>query len=462
MLGREATRLQASTLFLVMATELEEFELDLYGIKPVTPLAKESAKTPPPNAHAQKYRDLVTENAALSQMRAVWLKTYRFERQQKANMFIQLCVPMAAVLWIVGFTFLFFVLERFLSGLVSFDFGDSWGDPISLEQGCPATAGASPNNCFYERLLFTDNLSPVPAGTRPQTGAGSGFLGAYEHGPYAFSNNASVVQSPAWDEFASRRVMQRYIYEQDRERELARSLDSGDEFPADDTTYLVPLAAVEFRRLSGAGADPELEYTLHSNEFSTVVLDSAGFPYDYPGDRLLMKITHQLATRLASYSGGASWSLAHHYMPLARDEIDFASIIGFIALPAYVLALQIALPSMVFSIVKEKEERLLELQRMLGLPMRIYYLVAALWNSAVYLVVVFLFVSVGAAARIRVFTQGFAVILPVLLTWGGAQISMAFFYSSIMQSAVLSAVVLNLGVFVGAIVGLSLGEAPAW
>eukprot|EP00727_Mastigamoeba_balamuthi_P010040 m51a1_g5659 hypothetical protein (868) ;mRNA; f:894559-897621 len=107
--------------------------------------------------------------------------------------------------------------------------------------------------------------------------------------------------------------------------------------------------------------------------------------------------------------------------------IDFGSYIFAYLTP---FALSFLVPVFVYTIVHEKQQRLREMMKMMGLKMGMYWSINFVYDCMLYFIVVIVYIAIGLAFRLRVFTQTAGHIqFFVYAGWGLSQISFAFLLS---------------------------------
>eukprot|EP01121_Diplochlamys_sp_Union-15-3_P000931 TRINITY_DN10786_c0_g1_i6.p1 TRINITY_DN10786_c0_g1~~TRINITY_DN10786_c0_g1_i6.p1 ORF type:complete len:784 (+),score=104.40 TRINITY_DN10786_c0_g1_i6:45-2354(+) len=115
--------------------------------------------------------------------------------------------------------------------------------------------------------------------------------------------------------------------------------------------------------------------------------------------------------------------------PTERQKNDF-DLVSLISSDFYVYIFQLLFPVILAGIVKEKEEGLREIMKMMGLKVHIYWLVTYFFNYILYLVTVFLIIILGAAFRFRFFTiNNFGVYFIFFLLWGHTLVALAILVS---------------------------------
>ncbi|RYE84899.1 MAG: ATP-binding cassette domain-containing protein, partial [Methanosarcinales archaeon] len=119
--------------------------------------------------------------------------------------------------------------------------------------------------------------------------------------------------------------------------------------------------------------------------------------------------------------------------------LQFVEVIGAVLYP---IALTLQLPLFVFITVLEKEERLVELQRAMGLRYTAYVSCSYLLNFALYAVVVAFFWGAGRALQFTLFTgTSQALLLACFVGWGLALCSMAQLLSTFLWTRIAATVV---------------------
>jgi len=103
----------------------------------------------------------------------------------------------------------------------------------------------------------------------------------------------------------------------------------------------------------------------------------------------------------------------------------------------------LGLPVFMYSLVLEKEKRLLENMKINGLNLKNYWFVNFVFNYCYYCVTMILFYGFGKYVfKMIVFTKTNSfIMLSVLNGWGLSQISLAFFMSVFIQKAALASII---------------------
>jgi hypothetical protein len=130
----------------------------------------------------------------------------------------------------------------------------------------------------------------------------------------------------------------------------------------------------------------------------------------------------------ASIQGFPSWS--------ETISFDLNDLVGPSLVP---FSLAFLVPLFMFTIVLEKENRVREMMKMMGMRMSMYWAINYLFDYVMYLVVVLLFVAAELVAQVRLFTQ---TSVPLLLVFfflsGHTLISLSFFLSSFFNKSALA------------------------
>jgi hypothetical protein len=113
-------------------------------------------------------------------------------------------------------------------------------------------------------------------------------------------------------------------------------------------------------------------------------------------------------------------------------NIDVGSLTATLTYP---LIMSWLLPVYVYNIVLEKQEKLREMMKMMGMKMSNYWAVTFVYNVILYLAVLVVVYGFSYGFGFAIFTQGSVpATLFLFLLWGNAQIAVAFFLSSIFNS----------------------------
>eukprot|EP01103_Thecamoeba_quadrilineata_P012551 TRINITY_DN3265_c0_g1_i2.p1 TRINITY_DN3265_c0_g1~~TRINITY_DN3265_c0_g1_i2.p1 ORF type:complete len:599 (+),score=71.59 TRINITY_DN3265_c0_g1_i2:913-2709(+) len=89
------------------------------------------------------------------------------------------------------------------------------------------------------------------------------------------------------------------------------------------------------------------------------------------------------------------------------------------------------MPVFMYSIVHEKQERLREMMRMMGMKMEYYWLTTYIFDLFLYVIVILVLITVSLGFGIRIFTQtNFLLVFIIFFGWGLSQVSLAIFLSA--------------------------------
>jgi hypothetical protein len=141
-------------------------------------------------------------------------------------------------------------------------------------------------------------------------------------------------------------------------------------------------------------------------------------------------------------------------MPYTKMNMAFdpgSMFFGYLA----PFAIAFLLPVYVFSIVHEKQQKLREMMKMVGLEMSSYWAINFIYDLLLYVIVMVLFIGIGLAFGLRVFRQA-AWHIQVLLYggWGLAQVSLSFLLSTFFSRSRTATIVSYLFTLFSIIVGL--------
>jgi len=127
-----------------------------------------------------------------------------------------------------------------------------------------------------------------------------------------------------------------------------------------------------------------------------------------------------------------------NYLPMKISQVArIDRIIHFIGSGIFPLCLSLLLPIFIYSIVYEKEHKVLEIMKMNGMKMRYYWSVLFCFDFLIYsLTFIIFFIYGGFILGIDVFIYTHPLFQFLLFFgWGFAQISVAFFASAFLSSS---------------------------
>ncbi|EFA86292.1 hypothetical protein PPL_00079 [Heterostelium album PN500] len=115
--------------------------------------------------------------------------------------------------------------------------------------------------------------------------------------------------------------------------------------------------------------------------------------------------------------------------PTKKTTIGF-DLISLIGPTLYIFIFQLILPVVLRIILYEKENKLREIMKMMGLEMKTYWLVTYIFSYSIYLFAMLLVWLLGAIFRFRYFTMNSPLaIFFLIFLWGHLLVSFAFFAS---------------------------------
>ena len=127
-----------------------------------------------------------------------------------------------------------------------------------------------------------------------------------------------------------------------------------------------------------------------------------------------------------------------NYFPMkVTEDSKIDRVTHFMGSGIFPLCLALLLPVFIYSIVYEKEGKILEIMKMNGMKMRYYWVVNFLFDFMIYWFTVIAFIIVGGVIlKINVFLSTFYILQFIMFAgWGYAEIGMAFFISPFLSHA---------------------------
>jgi hypothetical protein len=126
-------------------------------------------------------------------------------------------------------------------------------------------------------------------------------------------------------------------------------------------------------------------------------------------------------------------------MPYKQDDgsDNIQRIINLVGSIFYPMAISLLMPLFMYSIVLEKESKLVEIMKINGMKMRFYWLSNFTFNYGLYAVTMLIFNLIGGVAlRLSLFTDTNPGLLFIIyLGWGLCQVGMAFFFQAFLSNA---------------------------
>lgn len=131
------------------------------------------------------------------------------------------------------------------------------------------------------------------------------------------------------------------------------------------------------------------------------------------------------------------WIIGTYAQPLPYvSQLPAFDIGSFLGLLLYPFAVSFVIAIYVNAIVREKQDRLREMMKMMGLKMTWYWFVNYLWDILLYAFIVLTMIIVSIMFRLRMFTQtSYLVWIIILVGWGNAQVAMGFLLSTFFNKA---------------------------
>lgn len=113
------------------------------------------------------------------------------------------------------------------------------------------------------------------------------------------------------------------------------------------------------------------------------------------------------------------------------DKINDFDLISLIGPTFYVFILQLLFPVLLGTLVYEKQYKLREIMKMMGLKTEVYWVVTYVLHYLLYMVATMIMVFVGIGLDIRYFSvNSFAAIFLLIFVWGHTMCATAFFLSA--------------------------------
>ena len=146
---------------------------------------------------------------------------------------------------------------------------------------------------------------------------------------------------------------------------------------------------------------------------------------------------NMIDTAFLKYATNINWTIVTWSQPLPYvTEIPAFDIGSFLGLLLYPFAVSFVMAIYVNSIVKEKEDRLREMMRMMGMKMSWYWFVNYIWDMFLYLLIIGIMILTSVCFLLRMFTQTSILIwIIILFGWGNAQIALSFLLSTFFNKA---------------------------
>ena len=148
--------------------------------------------------------------------------------------------------------------------------------------------------------------------------------------------------------------------------------------------------------------------------------------------------------------------------PVEQPQFDIKNLVAEIFFP---FSVSFLLPVFVYAIVIEKELRLREIMKMMGMRMGAYWMGMNLTNAAFFVITTFFFCVIGYALDFGMFTQvSFPVWFVLFVLWGGSSVSMAMllsvFFSSTRKSTVIIYFLVIAQIMASIVFGFTIFDQP--
>lgn len=133
---------------------------------------------------------------------------------------------------------------------------------------------------------------------------------------------------------------------------------------------------------------------------------------------------------LKTYTDDQLLLSSYMYMPFnGEDKSLLMRIINIIGSGLYPIALSVLMPVILYSLVSEREDKLLEMMKMNGLQIYKYWIMSFIFNFGLEVITFSIFFIVGRyVLQITYFTETSSVLMiTVLLGWAISQLSIANF-----------------------------------
>lgn len=123
------------------------------------------------------------------------------------------------------------------------------------------------------------------------------------------------------------------------------------------------------------------------------------------------------------------------FKPSTDTELE--RIINLVGLAVYPTCLCLSLPVFIYTLVLEKETKLVETMKMNGMKMYNYWLTNFAFNIIIYIMTAGSYWFIGSIIfKLNFFSKTSSLLLLVVFSgWGFCQVSMAFFFSVFLNSS---------------------------
>lgn len=172
------------------------------------------------------------------------------------------------------------------------------------------------------------------------------------------------------------------------------------------------------------------ETDISNGHFSFSVLYNKTLTKGYDIPALTNLITDSVFKQMSNSSDSQMLFLGTRDYPSPETENGF-DLISLIGPVFYIFIFQLSFPVILGNLVYEKEYKLREIMKMMGLKTEIYWIVSYIINLCFYLFAIFLMIAIAAALGFRFFVaNAFFTYFVLVFVWGNVIVSMSFFFSS--------------------------------
>lgn len=152
----------------------------------------------------------------------------------------------------------------------------------------------------------------------------------------------------------------------------------------------------------------------------------------------ILMVTHWLTQSFIQYTTGKKVESGVFFMPEDESGISFVdTLISFIAVLIFPVSLSLLFPVFLYTVVLEKEEKLIQMMKMNGMKISSYWLVYFIFNFILGLITNIIFIVSGILLTgMRFFYETSpGLIAIVLIGWTLAQIGMAVFFQTFLNKS---------------------------
>eukprot|EP00761_Pharyngomonas_kirbyi_P012678 gb/GECH01012705.1/.p1 GENE.gb/GECH01012705.1/~~gb/GECH01012705.1/.p1 ORF type:complete len:859 (+),score=194.83 gb/GECH01012705.1/:1-2577(+) len=369
----------------------------------------------------------------LAQLRALFYKSITLQWRQYRTNLCQLFLPILLILFIA-------LLQLFVDLNASDQSTLIEPPPISLlALQRFASDGQSPSRfAFVERGDLID-----PIGFKGKYGNGSGLLENIQQVP--LSGNRSGEFFPYFTEFRSAENLTIEIYDN-----LNRA-GSGT-----DNDTLNVFGGFIFDQLQYSEDEYNIDFTFQYDNRSISDFCS-NFPDACP-KVFSNYMINSMVSSLMSFATGGRYTSLSQVQPSPYEEeplsIQVGDQSGNFFFP---FILTLLLPVFMYTIVLEKQNRLREMMKLMGMRMYNYWVLTYAFSFLLYLLSCLIFVIMSAIFQFRFITgTGSALPFLILIGWGFSIVSLSFFLSAFIKKTLVAVVLGYLIAIFGPITGVLL------